>query len=251
MEQTDFKSQLKDLEALEEFISKRVDEQKKVTALDPYESSSTGEICSALAKAQGSFPPINTNRANNFLFNQYSDLDVIMQSVRQALAENGLSITQQTKLDDDKTVLVTRLRHESSQWIETRSRIIPSKNDIQTFASALKAMKRHSIMALLNITIVDDLDDDDGEHDMKEVRLERTKGTGINTRYSAKKESFHPVSQHESNELQYMLANYPDIAEQILETLKVQTIADIPKSKFGAVKEQAQKIINTREGKTR
>jgi len=251
MEQPTFISQLKDLEELEKFISKRIEVQKKSTTPEPYESLSTGEICTALAKAQGSFPAINTNRQNNFLFNQYADLDIIMQSIRNSLAENGLSITQQTKLDDDKTILVTRLRHDSSQWIETRSRIIPSKNDIQTYASALKAMKRHAIMALLNITIIDDLDDDDGEHDMKEVRKERTKGTGINTRYSAKQESFHPISQHESNELQYMLANYPDIAEQILETLKVQTIADIPKSKFSAVKEQAQKIINTREGKNR
>ncbi len=71
------------------------------------------------------------------------------------------------------------------------------------------------------------------------------------TRYSAKKESFESISQHESNELQYMLSNYPDIAEQILDTLKVQAIADIPKSKFEGVRDQAQKIINTREGKVR
>jgi len=251
MEAADFTAQLHSLEALEKFIETRVTERLKTIYHDPYESDKTDEICAALAKAQGAFPPIHPNRQNNFLFNQYSDLDVIMQSIRSALETNGLSITQQTKLDDDKTILVTRLRHNSSQFIETRSRIIPSKNDIQTFASALKAMKRHSIMALLNITIVDDLDDDDGEHDMKEVRKERTKGTGINTRYSAKKESFQPISQHEANELQYMLANYPDIAEQILDTLKVQTIADIPKSKFGDVRDQAQKIINTREGKNR
>ena len=243
--------QLKDLELLEKYISERVEEQVKLNARDEYESSSTDQICTALAKAQGEFPPISTNRANNFLFNQYSDLDNIVSSVRKALSENGLSITQQTKLEDDKTILATRVRHESSQFIETRSRIIPSKNDIQTFASALKAMKRHAIMALLNITIQDDLDDDDGEHDMKEVRLGRTKGTGINTRYSAKQESFESVTQHEANELQYMLSNYPDIAEQILDTLKVQAIADIPRSKFEGVRDQAQKIINTREGKNK
>jgi len=243
--------QLRDLESLEQFISKRVEERISINARDDYESSKTDLICTALAKAQGEFPIIDTNRVNNFLFNQYSDLDIIIRAVRKPLSENGLSITQQTKLADDKTILVTKLRHESSQFIETRARILPTKNDIQTYASALKAMKRHEIMALLNITIKDDLDDDDGEHDMKTVRLDRAKGTGINTRYEAKKESFYPVSQHEANELQYMLSNYPDIAEQILETLKVQTIADIPKSKFESVKEQSQKIINLREGKNK
>ena len=248
---TEIGYQLKDLELLEKYIAKRVEEQVKLKSRDAYESSSTDQICAALAKAQGEFPSIDTNRANNFLFNQYSDLDIIVRSVQKALSENGLSITQQTKIEDDKTILVTKVRHESSQFIETRSRIIPSKNDIQTFASALKAMRRHAIMALLNITIKDDLDDDDGEHDMKEVRIERNKGTGINTRYSAKKESFESVTQHEANELQYMLSNYPDIAEQILDTLKVQAIADIPRSKFDGVRDQAQKIINTREGKNR
>jgi len=244
-------SQLHNLEALEKFIEARVNERLKIINHDPYESDKTDEICAALSKAQGEFQPIHHNRQNNFLFNQYSDLDVIMQAVRPALEKNGLSITQQVKLIDDKTILVTRLRHDSAQFIETRARIIPAKNDIQTYMSFEKAMKRDSIMSLLNITIVDDLDDDDGEHDMQTIRKERTKGTGINTRYAAKKESFEPLSQHEANELQYMLANYPDIAEQILETLKVQTIADIPKSKFGPVREQAQKIINTREGKNR
>ena len=247
----DINSQLKDLELLEEYIAKRVKEQIKNNSLDLYESASTDKICGALALAQGSFHAINTNRVNNFLFNQYSDLDVIMTAVRPSLKENGLSITQQTKIEDDKTILVTRVRHESSQFIETRARIIPSKNDIQTYASALKAMKRHSIMALLNITIKDDYDDDDGEHDMKAVRIERNAGTGTNTRYEAKNESFRPVSQHESNELQYILSNYPDIAEQILDALKVESIADIPKSKFGSVREQAQKIINAREGKVK
>ena len=247
----DINTLLADLTALHEFIDEKATALAKTKAKDDYESEETAEICAALAKAQGAFPKIDTNRANNFLFNQYSDLDIIMRSIRPALKENGLSITQQTKIYDDKTLLVSRVRHESSQFIETRVRIIPSKNDIQSYASALKAMKRHAIMALLNITIKDDLDDDDGEHDMQSVRKERNAGLGVNTRYEAKKESFHSISQHESNELQYILSNYPDIAEQILDTLKVESIADIPKSKFAKVREQAQKIINAREGKVK
>jgi len=243
------KSQLQDIEALEKYISKRVNAKIASIYQDPYESSQTDQICAALAKAQGEYKPIITNRVNNFIFNQYADLDSIILAIRPALSNNGLSITQQVKLNDDKTILVTRVRHESSQFIETRARIVPSKNDIQSYTSTLKAMKRHEIMDLLNVTIKDDMDDDDGEHDMQTVRRERNKGTNINTRYSAKKESFEPISQHECSELQYVLANYPDIAEQILDTLKVQTIADIPKSKYGAVKEQAQRIINAREGK--
>jgi len=249
--QTLFAASLHDFKELQKHIDNIVEKKLKHQTPEPYESEKTDQLCTALAKAQGEFPKIETNRVNNFLFNQYSDLDIIMRSVRPALEANGLSVTQHIKLDDDKTILVTRLRHKSAQFAETRSRMMPSKNDVQTFLSAKRAIARDDIKSLLNITIVDDLDDDDGECDMKTVRMERAKGTNVNTRYSAKQESFHPVSQHQSNELQYMLGNYPDIAEQILETLKVQTIADIPVSKFNAVREQAQKIINAREGKNK
>jgi len=241
-------SQLKQLEALEKYINQRVEERVKENTKDFYESEKTDQICAALAKAQGEFPVIVTNRTNNYLFRQYSDLDIIMGSIRAALSENGLSVTFQQRLDDDRTILATRVRHESAQFIETRARIIPSKNDLQTYSSNLKDMKRHSLMSLLNVTIRDDMDDDDAERDMKTVRLDRAAGTGINTRYAAKNESFEPVSKHQADELQYMLANYPDIAEQILETLKVEAIADIPRSKFGPVRDQAKKIINNREG---
>lgn len=245
----DISSQLKDLKILEEYISKRVKEQIKANSTDTYESSSTDKICGALALAQGSFHAINTNRTNNFLFNQYSDLDVIMSAVRPALKENGLSITQQTKIEDDKTMLVTRVRHDSSQFIETRARIIPSKNDVQTYASALKAMRRHSIMALLNITIKDDLDDDDGERDMEEVRKTRNKGTSTNARYRAKQESFETISQGQENELLLVIGENIDIAEDILETLKIQSFADMPKSKYDGIKRQAQGVVNSRNGK--
>lgn len=242
-------SQLKMLEALDKFINKKVEDRVRENTKDHYESEKTDQICAALAKAQGEFPVIVTNRPNNYLFRQYSDLDIIMGAIRAALSENGLSVTFQQKLVDDRTILVTRVRHESSQFIETRVRILPSKNDIQTYASNLKAMKRHSLMSLLNVTIQDDRDDDDGEHDMKSVRIERSKGTGLNTRYSAKEESFETISKHQADELQYMLANYADIADQVLTTLKVEAIADIPRSKFGSVRDQAKKIINAREGR--
>jgi len=244
-----FSDQLVHFEELEKYLEKRITNRLKQCRPELYESEKTDQICTALSKAQGEFPEINTNRANNFLFNQYSDLDIIMRSIRPALSLNGLSITQQTKLDSEKTVLVTRLRHKSSQFIETRSRIIPSRNDIQTYSSAVKAMKRHDIMGLLNITIVDDMDDDDGERDMEHVRKETNEGTGLNVRYRAKQESFETISQDQENELRYVIGDNADIAEKILETLKIQTFADMPRSKYEGVRRQAQNVVNSRDGK--
>jgi len=246
-----FAQQIKNLEELEAYVEKKIKKRLIQTTPEPYESQKTDLICTSLAKAQGEFPLIKTNRTNNFLFNQYADTDIIMRAIRKPLADNGLSITQQTKILDDKIILVTRLWHESSQFIETRSRIIPSRNDVQTYASAVKAMKRHDIMGLLNITIVDDYDDDDGERDMEQVRKERNKGTGLNARYRAKQESFETISQDQENELRYVIGENEDIAEDIMTTLKIQSLADMPKSKYFDVKRQAQQIVNARDGKTK
>lgn len=244
-----FSEQLTHFEALEKYIDKRIAAKLKELTPEPYESEKTDQLCAALSKAQGAFPKIETNRANNFLFNQYSDLDIIMRTIRPALELNGLSVTQQTKLDNEKTVLCTRLRHKSSQFVETRSRIIPSRNDIQTYTSAIKAMKRHDIKGLLNITIVDDMDDDDGERDMEVVRKEQNDGAGLNARYRARQESFQTISQDQENELRLIIGDNADIAEQILTTLKIQTFADMPASKYEAVGLQARRIVNSRDGK--
>jgi hypothetical protein len=246
-----FADRLSDLESLEKYIEKKINIKTKQQSPEPYESANTDQICTALAKAQGEFPKINANRRNNFMFNQYSDLDMIMRTIRKALADNGLSVTQQTKIIDDKVVLITTLRHESAQFIQTRSRIIPSRNDVQTYASLLKAMRRHDIMGLLNITIVDDMDDDDGERNMEHIRKERIKGTGLNMRYKADEESFETISQDQLTELERVIGDNVDIVEDIYRALNIESLVDIPKSRYAKVKSTAQLKVNIREGKTK
>jgi len=244
-----FSQQLKYLDELKLYIQKEAKEQLKQYRPDPYESDKTDQINAALAKAQGDYPTINTNRNNRFLFNQYTDLDGILRAVRPALSVNGLSITQQTKIDDDKTILVTTLRHESDQFIQTRSRIIPSKNDVQAYASNLKAMKRHDIMSLLNITIMEDIDDDDGELDMETVRQERIKGVAPHANYSARKQSFEPITEQQLKDLIEDIKGYEDIAEDLMKRFNIQTLADLPQSKYNSVMRQVRQFVGIREGK--
>jgi len=251
MEINDFVGRLKEFEELEAFINKRVEERLKLKYVDKYQSEKIDLLCEALSKAQGKFPVIATNRDNNFsMFRQYADLDQMAHAVRAPLEENGLSVIFQEMLEDEKVILSTKLLHSSAQFIETRTRIVPSKNDIQTINSHMKAKKRNSFMNILNLTIQDDLDDDDGEKDMRQIRIEKAKATGINTRYKAKEESFKLINKTELEELQYILSNYPDLAENLLENLSIESFADMPKSKYRSSKEQALKIIQLREGRT-
>lgn len=240
---------LTEFEILEKYINKRVELRLKERYIERYQSEKIDQLCAALAKAQGDFPSITTNRYNDYTFTPYSDIDIIMETVRPILKENALSITFQEFTDDNRTLLSTKVHHESSQYIETRMRIKPSKDDIQAYISHVKELKRHAIMSLLNLTIKYDEQDDNGEQDMIKVREELNKGTGINRRYSAKKQSFSTITKKEADDLEYVCGNHVDLVEHIFEKLKITSLHDIPRSKYEEVRKYLLKRVNAREGK--
>jgi len=248
-ERESFLDQLNYLKALDQLINEKVADKLNMASRDPYESVDTKDINTALAKAQGEFPGIGYNKENPYFKNKYSDMDIIVKTVRPCLAKNGLSVTQQTVINEaGATILITRLRHNSGQWIETRARILPAKNDAQSYASALTYMKRYSFMALLNITTSDDPTDDDAERAVYDLRGAKSKGVALNTKYNPKEQDGETVTKEQLDEIEYELANYDDIAEMVLDGLKIQSLADMPKNKYMAAINRIRSIKNAREG---
>lgn len=216
---------------------------------DAYESAETKNLATALAKAQGEYPVIAFNRENPYFKSGYTDLDTILRAVRPILSKHGLSFTQQTKITEDgATMLHSTLRHASGEWIESRNRIIPPRNDAQTYGSTLSYQKRYAAMALLGVTCASDTTDDDAEIAMMESRQIIAKGTALNTKYNPKEESYEPITKEQLEEMEYELAEYPDIAEQILDGLKIQSLADLPKSKYSASMKRIREIKHIRNG---
>lgn len=214
---------------------------------DEYESKETKDINTALAKAQAEYPVIGYNRDNPYFKSQYADLDTIIRSVRPALTKYGLSLTQQTRITDEgATILHTRLRHSSGQWIECRARIIPPKNDPQSYGSTLTYQKRQSAMALLAITASHDASDDDAEVAMADAREALVKGP--TTKYNPKEQSHDVVTKEQLEELEYELADYPDLAEEIMDKMHIQSLADLPKSKYHVSLVRIREIKQLRNG---
>ena len=248
-ERESFLDQLNFLKALDLHIEEKVNQKLESMSEDAYESVETQEINTALAKAQGSFPAIGYNRENPYFKNKYTDLDAIVRAIRSILSINGLSVTQQTLLDDKgSTVLRTRLRHSTGQWIETRARVLPTKADAQSYASALTYMKRYSYMALLNITTSDDTSDDDAERNMYSIRDTKAKGVALNTKYNPKDQDGEVITKEQLEELEYELGDYDDVAEMVLDGLKIQSLADMPKNKFLPSIKRIRNIKIAREG---
>lgn len=202
---------------------------------DAYESVETNKLAEAFAKAQGEYKRVTYNRENPYFKNSYADLDTIVASTKDAFAKYGLSFYQFTKLSDEgATLLVSVLKHSSGQWISSRTRIIPPKNDPQSYGSTLSYQKRYQAQCLLRVTVAHDLQDDDAEMAMVDSRDIMAKGTALNTKYNPKHQSGDVITKEQLEELEYELADddYRDIAEQVMNGLKIQSLADMPKSKF-------------------
>jgi hypothetical protein len=245
---------------MENVLLRLLDEYKKTTELliqerlknpptDSYSSTETKDLYAALAKAQGEYPVIGYNRENPYFKSKYTDLDGILKAVRPALSKNNLSFIQQLRIvEGGATVMHTIITHATGQWIESRTRIVPPKNDVQSFGSTLTYCRRYTAIAILGVTISDD--DDDGERAMVDAREIYAKGVALNTKYDPRIQSADTITKEQLDELEYELAEYPDIAEMVLDGLKIQSIADMPKSKYHTSIKRIREIKQARnEGK--
>lgn len=217
-------------------------------SITPMRSEIINDLATALAKAQGEMKVAGLNKSNPYFKSSYADLMSIVEASRPCLTKNGLSVIQNiVHHDDGVSMLYTILLHISGQYIESRMRIVPAKNDIQTISSYTTYLKRMAYSSLIGVVTGDE--DDDGEKAVAESREVFAKGTALNTKYNPKETSPEVITKEQLADYEYELAEYPDIAEMILEGLKIQSLADIPKAKHQAAITRVREIKRMREGK--
>lgn len=233
------------LEDIKKFMGSLSAQEKEV--YHPSRSEDIKDLAVALSKAQADMPIANLNRSNPYFKSRYADLMSIVEASRPALTKHGLSVTQQL-IDDESGMswMITTLWHISGQWIETRKRVVPAKNDIQTISSHTTYLKRMCYASLIGVVTGDE--DDDGEMAVATSRETFAKGTALNTKYNPREVSPETVTKEQIDELEYELAEYPDIAEMVLDGLKIQSIADMPKDKFMASVKRIREIKSLRNG---
>ena len=186
-------------------------------------SEQLNELFTALAKAQAEMSVAGLTNENPYFKSKYADLAEVVRASRPALTKNGLCITQQVIINEDgQSLLHTTLGHTSGQWIMTRMRIIPPKNDIQTLGSYITYLRRYSYAALIGV--VAGGEDDDGEVAMTVARETSTKGVALNTKYNPKEQTVDTITKEQLEELEYELAEYPDIVENMPKALKTTSV---------------------------
>lgn len=129
------------------------------------ESADISRIAPALVNAQAVIenPARNrdvkvTNKDGKSYTFRYATLDAINEATRHALAENGLCVLQPIVATERGVSLVTRLLHESGQWMECDIPLAPPGPDPKAFGSAVTYLRRYAVSAMLNVS--PDEDDD-------------------------------------------------------------------------------------------
>lgn len=213
-----------------------------------YKSTQTNELFAALAKAQSLMKVASMAAENPYFKNRYADLTSIVQASRPALTAQGLSVTQQIIPQDGQTILLTTLGHSSGQFIQSAARILPPKADVQSLGSYITYLRRYSYAALIGV-VTDDGIDDDAEIAVAPQRELVAKGTALNTKYNPTDNRYETITKEQLEELEYELAEYPDIAMQVLDGLKLQNLADMPKDKYSISVRRIREIKQARNGK--
>lgn len=136
-------------------------------------SDETGELYKALIAFQKLGLVVRKEANNTFYKSKYATLGDVLQKIQTPLAEHGLAVVQ---LPFGENGLVTRVIHESGQWIQCVSQLNPIESMIakgtggepdkygvtpQGLGSAITYARRYAVTAMLNV-IVDDEEDDDG-----------------------------------------------------------------------------------------
>ncbi len=213
-----------------------------------FRSSSIGELSTALAKAQGEYSIATLNRQNPYFKSKYADLASVVNAARPALTKNGLSVVQNIVAHDDgSSVLHTILFHTSGEYIESRMKILPSKTDIQSISSYTTYIKRMAYASLVGVVTGDE--DDDGEQAVATERSTYAKGVATNVEYKPQNNEYVTVSKDQLDELERELEGFPHICELVLDSLKIQSLADMPKNRYPAAITRIRSLVL--EAKTR
>lgn len=123
------------------------------------QSESISALCAALVAAQAEMPgvPKATKGQVGTAIRFYADLSSVLEVVNPVLAQHKLGFVQFPYGGTGGSVtVVTRIFHESGEWMECEASMPTGGNGAQGVGSAITYQKRYSLMAVLGLATEDD-----------------------------------------------------------------------------------------------
>ena len=192
-----------------------------------------GELFGALAKAQMEMEMAKQEATNPFFKSSYADLAAIVRASRPYLAKNGLCVIQKVVPNGMGEYLHTVLGHVSGQFMESKMKINPPKNDIQTVGSYITYLRRYCYAAMVGVVASDE--DDDGEKAMGEERRKKS------STFS------HGISKQQLEVLANELEDNEEILDSLLKGFKINKLSDLRANKYSNCIERIREIKRAKE----
>lgn len=147
-------------------------------------SESQTKFAPAFLAAQQAITFASKDATNPHFKNKYADLPAVVDAIKPALNEAGISYIQSpSPSDDGKLHLTTRLLHESGEWLEDTLVMPLPKQDPQGYGSAMTYARRYALAAITGLY----QDDDDGNAGSGVTDRTTSNKQNVATRVSGKK----------------------------------------------------------------
>jgi hypothetical protein len=114
------------------------------------------KLAEAMSKAQAEMGGAVKDSSNPFFKSSYADLTSVIKAIKEPFANNGLSFVQFPINGDHSIGVITRVMHESGEWLESEYLLPLVKNDPQSAGSAITYARRYSLAAMAGIPAIDD-----------------------------------------------------------------------------------------------
>lgn len=212
-----------------------------------------GKLAASLSKAQGSYRKLIPNEEAPG--GKFSNLQAILDAVRESLANNAIAFYQYIELLDEGSgaaLLVTKLVHESGQYISSTARVVRGKNDRQT-GNIYEIHKRFHALMILGIapSSNDPMAFDDNGSELAEQQvmdeIRKPKKIEDGKLIYNKSESKETVNKDQYNELIIELDGYPEIAQSMMEVYNIETLADLPRDDYHKTMDKIRRLKKTEE----
>jgi len=164
-------------------------------------SDSIKELAAALAKAFPEIDKADKERTNPHFRSKYADLGNVVDAIKPALCNHGLSFVQHCHQGENAAIVETVIIHSSGEWMSCGCISVPTiKADPQAYGSALTYARRYSLSAAFGVAP----EDDDGNAAVKAPEAKKRQPSGLSPLDALRKElaDFSP----ELNERKTLLA---------------------------------------------
>jgi hypothetical protein len=121
--------------------------------------STLKNLAKALVKAQSEMKNASLNKVNPHFRSKYADLAEIRDTVMPVLSKHGLAVVQFTQVTGTGFYLVTRLLHDSGEYLDSRFPLPEDVTKPQAMGSSITYARRYMLAAMCGITAEED---DDG-----------------------------------------------------------------------------------------